>query len=446
MKSQSLPLAGLLGLALVGIGCPSQDALRPSEDAGRSPNATLLPSPRSSIPTLVPRDAGYDGPVGMPADSRGRLVFRDAQAPEPTPLAPAKALEPERLVHREMQGLTLTAEWSWDGVPSAPPGPEVHAAGVKAARAVTRHLWQIELLEAGRLRVVFDAPSFALTKYTELRSRSDLFGHILVWPNSESYRIIPSGALRALLDERRVDVSPLTTGQAEKEQAGRPSFGFPTRTVVVATPWGKVDLVQARTVNAGSGGPLLCRLLLELVGARPDSPACEDGKVPVRASYTWKDGGKVEFEVSSLLIRSDFQSSMFVIPPARSTFTDVGLPPNATGIFLTREQMAAFRSRVADLPDPRTDPESNGAPGEGFVAVNRTDALRFLVLDGVPVAWVPAHGEQYVIGSRAGKYTAQWRSFLGMSVDDPFEVLVPARFALGEQPDAGAAGAAGARP
>jgi hypothetical protein len=78
--------------------------------------------------------------------------------------------------------------------------------------------------------------------------------------------------------------------------------------------------------------------------------------------------------------------------------------------------------------------------------VNRTDALRFLVLDGVPVAWVPAHGEQYVIGSRAGKYTAQWRSFLGMSVDDPFEVLVPARFALGEQPDAGAAGAAGARP
>lgn len=344
-------------------------------------------------------------------------------------------------MHREMQGLTLTAEWSWDGVPSSPPGPEVHAAGVKAARAATRHLWQIELLETGRLRVVFDAPSFVVTKYTELRSRSDMYGHILVWPNSESYRIIPSGALRALLDERRVDVSPLMAGTAAKEQVGRPSFGFPTRTVVVATPWGKVELVQARTTNAGSGGALLCRLLLELVGTRPDSPVCEDGKVPVRASYTWKDGGKVDFEVSSLLIRPDFQSSMFLIPPARSTFTDVGLPPNATGIFLTREQMAAFRSRAADLPTLRTDPEAKGAPGEGFVAVNRTDALRFLLLDGVPVAWVPAHGEQYVIGSRVGKYTAQWRSFLGMSVDDPFEVLVPARFALGEEPDAGAAGA-----
>ncbi len=441
MKTQRLSLAAVLGLAFVGMGCPSQDASRPSEDAGRSPNATLLPSPRSSIPTPAPRDAGYDGPVGMPADSRGRLVLRDAQAPEPTPLAPAKALEPERLVNREMQGLTLTGEWSWDGVPSSPPGPEVNAAGVKAARAATRHLWQVELLEAGRLRVVFDAPSFAVTKYTELRSRSDLYGHVLVWPNSESYRVIPSGALRALLDERRVDLSPLVTGQAAKEQTGRPSFGFPTRTAAVTTPWGKVDLVQARTSNAGLGGILLCRLLLELVGARPDSPICEEGKVPVQASYTWRDGGKVAFEVSSLLIRSDFQSSMFLIPPSRATFTDVGLPPNATGIFLTREQMAAFRSRAAELPDPRTDPESQGAPGEGFIAVNHTDALRFLVLDGVPVAWVPAQGQQYVIGSRAGKYAVQWRSFLGMSVDDPFEVLVPARFSLGEEPDAGGADA-----
>ena len=53
------------------------------------------------------------------------------------------------------------------------------------------------------------------------------------------------------------------------------------------------------------------------------------------------------------------------------------------------------------------------APGEGFVAINPTDAMRFILIDGVPVAWVPAHGQRYVIGTTRGRYTVQWRSFLG---------------------------------
>lgn len=78
------------------MGCPStDDPSRPPGDAGRSPNATLRPTPRSSQPpAALPRDAGYDGPVGIPADSRGRLILRDAQAPAPTPLVPTKALPP----------------------------------------------------------------------------------------------------------------------------------------------------------------------------------------------------------------------------------------------------------------------------------------------------------------------------------------------------------------
>ena len=34
----------------------------------------------------------------------------------------------------------------------------------------------------------------------------------------------------------------------------------------------------------------------------------------------------------------------------------------------------------------RTDPEAQGAPGEGFFAKNDTDSLRYFVIDTVPVA------------------------------------------------------------
>lgn len=430
-------------------GCPEKKQPPvPLEDAGRSPNATLRPAPRSSVSpaTVLPRDAGYDGPVGIPADSKGRLVRPDAQAPSPQPMVPGKALARDRAPHRELQGVTLTAEWEWEGIPSSPGAAEVSQAGVKAARSATRHLWQVEILETGRMRVVVDSPAFPLTKFTELRARDDRFGHILVWPNTESYRIVPPGALRALLDERRMDVSPVVVGRVGPDRAGRPRFGFPTRTNTVSTPWAKVELEQARTVNVGSGGALLCRLLLELASVRPDTSVCEEDKVPVRAHFDWKDGSGIVFNVDSLLIRSDFPSSLFTVPPPNASFTDEGLPPNASGIFLTREEMMAFRSRGIEIPQPRTDPAAAGAPGEGLLAVNHTDALRFLLLDGVPVAWVPAHGRQYVIGTRPGRYNLQWRSFLGTHVGESKEVLVPARVAIGEPPDAGAAlpGAAGA--
>lgn len=435
-------------LCLFVAGCPDT----PSGpglpgDAGRSPNATLRPSPRSSLSPPVLQDASLDGPIGIPADSKGRLILRDAGVPDPTPLVPAQPLPRDRIANREMPGVTITARWNWDLVPAPPSGAEVNTPGIKAARAATEHLWQVEILDSGRMRVVFDSPSFPVTKFTEIRSRADHFGHILVWPNSDTYRVITPGALRALLDERRIDVSPLVPGRVSPEESGKPRFGFPTRKATLSTPWGKLTLEQARTVNVGVGGPLLCRLLVELVGVQPESPVCEDNKVPVHARFEWKDGGAIELEVTTLLIRSDFPASLFAFPPPEAIFAQEGLPPQATGILLTREQMASFRSRASEPPKVRTDPEATSAPGEGILAVNQTDAMRFLLVDGIPVAWVPAHGQQYLIGSRNGRYSVQWRSFLGTEIDEPKDVIFPARVALGETPDAGtAAGAAGAPP
>jgi hypothetical protein len=72
----------------------------------------------------------------------------------------------------------------------------------------------------------------------------------------------------------------------------------------------------------------------------------------------------------------------------------------------------------------------------------------YLLLDGVPVLWVPAHGEQYVIGPSRGRYLAQWRTFLGEKVAPPQPVEMPARLAYGGSApaDAGVPPAEGAGP
>ena len=288
------------------------------------------------------------------------------------------------------------------------------------------------------MRLVFNAASFPLTQYTELRARIDYYGHALVWPDGQVYRTIAPGALRALIDERRVDVTPLIAGRSSAGPKRGPRFGFPTAVSVLSTPFGKLTLEQARTPNASLGGQLLCRTLVELAAASPMASECETNSVPVHAEYAWPDGTTVSFNVSSLQIRSDFSQLQLAVPPAAAIFSNSGLPPVPSGIFLTREQVGALRTRALESSVERKDPEAQGAPGEGFVAVNDTDALRYVLLDGVPVAWVPAHGQQYVIGTVRGRYTVQWRSFLGTYIGELKVVEFPAKLKLGGFVDAGA--------
>lgn len=426
----------VLALASCGVfGCQGGNKTKSKQQDGKGQKTATVPvAPTAAVVSDLAQDAAYDGPVGIPADSYGRLVAVPSTATEPAPLVPARPLAPDRANHRDTHGLTLTAEWLWDKV--APPAAvaETNVAGIKQLKAATKLQWQIELLDVGRLRVVFDAPSFPVAQFTELRARHDLFGHILVWPEADHYRVVPVGALRALLDERRMDVSPVVAATVRNEVSGAPKFGFPTKVTTVVTPWAELVLTQARTSNAGVGGALLCRLLVELAGVDPNTTLCEDGKIPVHAKWKWKGGASLSFDVSLLLIRTDFQSSAFSVPPQSAKFTDSGLPPTTSGVFLTREQMSLFRTKAMTFSLPRTDPQDKGAPGEGLIAVNATDALRYLLLDGVPVAWVEPQKQQYMIGTLAGKYSAQWRSFLGLSIEGAQDILLPARYVLQSKP------------
>ncbi len=319
-------------------------------------------------------------------------------------------------------------------MPVAPKGPEVSADGIKEAMKLTALTTHVEATDGGRMRFELTSRALPLPGHAELRARTDRWGHLLLWPNATDYRVIPTGALRTLLGERRVDVTPLAAGQVKAAGEGR-RLGVAVRKVDLTAPLGTLRLELGKVTEVGEGGPLLCRAFVEMLGVDPKSAACVAGEVPLFASWTWQEGGGIGWEATAMSRRTDFLPADFVVPPAGAQYAPSGLPIAPGGIVLSREELAAFRTGPMTL-SPSTDPS---APGEGFVAVNQTDTLLYLLVDGVPVALVPPLSEKYVIGTLRGRYLLQWRTFLGEKIYPPALVELPARFSIGGSgADAGA--------
>lgn len=413
----------------------------PVADAGASPNASILPSPLATeSPDLFDagRDAaaaGRDAAVqGMLADSAGRLIFPEAGAPTPPEvLRPDEALAPEPPSPRDLTGVTLEAVWRWRDVPPLVKTPETSVEGIKEAQKLTALTWKIDLTDGGRMRIEFTSRALPLPLRSEIRARSDHYGSIVLWPNATQYRVIAKGALRPVLGERRVDVTPLAMPAVVAQGDGK-RLGVATRKVELTTSLGSVKLEIGKVQDAGEGGALLCRALVELIGVDPKTPLCQPAEVPLLAAYTWRDGGGIGLEVTSLVRRTDLAPGDLVVPPQGAAYSTTGLPVAPSGIFLTRAELAAFRSAPVALP-ARDDPS---VPGEGFVAVNHADMLAYVLLDGVPVVAVPAGAERYVIGTARGRYVVQWRTFLGDRIEPALTVELPARLVYGAAPDAGA--------
>ena len=131
-------------------------------------------------------------------------------------------------------------------------------------------------------------------------------GHLLVWPNGVKYRVLPPGAVRTLLGERRVDAVPLVRPQTSTKSEGPHRLGLATKKWDLSTRTGKLSLEQAHIAGAGEGGPLLCRMLAEIIAVDPLFAPCSDEEVPLRAQYSWPDGGSVAFEVTALAEKVDF--------------------------------------------------------------------------------------------------------------------------------------------
>ncbi len=329
-------------------------------------------------------------------------------------------------------GLTLDAAFRWRDVPAPPRAPEVSADGLREAQKITALTLKIDLAEAGRMRAELTGAAFPLPAHSELCARSDHYGNILVWPKAEGYRVIPPGALRTLLGERRIDVTPLSGGALKAQGDGR-RLGVTVRKVEITSSVAVTRLEIAKAPEAGEGGALLCRALVELGGVDPRTPACQPGEVPLAASYAWREGGGIAFEVTARTKRTDLSTSALLVPQPGLAFIPAGLPGVPHGVFLPREALAALRTG----PIPLSPSLPHGAPGEGLAAVNHSDRLMFVLLNGVPVAAVPAFGEAIVPGPVRGRYLAQWRTFLGEIVGPPQPIEVPARLVYGGATDAG---------
>ncbi|MFO0755940.1 MAG: hypothetical protein U0359_05590 [Byssovorax sp.] len=425
----------LIGLALLGAGCePATSPLVLNNDAGASPNASILPAPLATEPAPELLDAGappFRAPVPAPGDPSGRP---DAGPPPPPP-APLtnEPLSPDALGGREVAGVSLSAVFRWRDLPPPHRAPEVSAEGLREAQRLTALGWTVDLAEAGRMRIAFTSHAMFLPARAEIRARSDRLGNVVVWPNGALYRVIPPGALRTLFGERRVDVTPLAITAPRPQGEGR-RLGVATRKAEIVSSLGSLKLEIGRVPEAGEGGPLLCRALVELVGIDPKVQVCQAGEVPLGAAFAWQEGGGIGFEVLSVTKQADLGASAMLDPPPSAAYTPAGLPTVPNDIFLGREELAGLRTSAIPLPAP-SDPT---APGEGFVAVNHTDVLTYVLLDGIPVVAVPAGSERFVIGPPRGRYSMQFRTFLGETVTTPITVELPARIHHGALPDAGA--------
>lgn len=412
----------------------------PQERDAPSPNAAILPAPLASAappatqkPPAAARPAasgaskaaaaGLSLDAGKPASS----VY--VELPPAEPLRADGVIPADNVTPKETSGLLLASEWRWTDAPSPPRLPEVFPEGLASARRLTSFKWMLTVTDGGRLRVFFDARAFPLPLGSELRARADRLGHAVVFPGGNEYRSAAPGALRSLFGDRRLDVLPLVQGEVLPRGNAPSRFGMAVRRVELQAKIGSVVIDMAHLPEPSLGAALLCRSLVELAAVEPTSQLCAPGELPLRAQFSWRSGSGVVFEVLDLSRRAELPVGDVACPPLGAQLASSVLPPQPSGVLLTRDEAAAFRQRPVDVGPP-----GRGAPSEGILARNATDALRYLLVDGVPVAWVLPNQEVVIPGFPRGRYVVQWRSFLGDAVEPPRTVEVPVRLALGEPP------------
>ncbi len=386
----------------------------------QSPNASILPAP------LAPgREARTDARPGSSASPTPTLP--------PRPFPNDRELPNEASLERDVGGVELRAEFVWPGVetrevtlPSkpdaAPPRLDSRADAGKSPEIktlFTQPTLRIRLTTNGRMFAELSSPSFTLPAGTQLMARLDRFGHVVVWPDGRSYRVAPRGSLRALLQERRVDVAPLLDGEIVPGGAGK-RFDLTTLRHTVQSPLGEVVMESAVDATLGGSGVLVCRLLLELLRLDPGVDLCPSGELPVEATFRWVNGGELAFRVTSLRRVASFAtlgSDALSIPPAMPIFKPGELPPETSALLWSeaeeRQLLGARSPREAEL-----------------TLDNPSEVPVFVVADRTPVARV-AQRSSTVFRAAQRSHIVFHRDFLGERVSTSQSLELPAKLVLG---------------
>lgn len=403
----------------------------PSTEAP-SPNASILPAP---LVTARRFDAGTDASLApflsapfprLPLPS----ASTSASLPPPRPLREDAPVDPDPVLARDLvPAIALAARFVWPtSSPLASPDCDPQVMAQLAERTERRVL--ATLSPAGRLRLVVASSTFAVASGVEIRARADRFGHVVVWPDQRSYRVLQPGTLRAFLNEGRADVLALGQATISNPKAGS-AFGHQTTTLVLGTDLGRLTLTQAYIAGSAAGGLMLCRFLIELASGEPQSPACAPELVPLRADYVWTDGGRVSFEVTSLQRLTELDVELIRTPPRAPHFKADLLPLAESRTLLGASDLRALHKR--DAP-----PGKDAGPSTpGLHLTNHADVPSFALLDGIPVAYLAPHHTLTLASLRPGSYAIRWIDFLGSAPAAGGQVGVPGEARHGTAPAAG---------
>jgi hypothetical protein len=426
MRALALPV--LVLLAQGAIGCRQGAAPMEPPEQPASPQAKAEPAPIASLPPAIGSASAQ--PIALGLD--GGVV--------PQPLRADRAVGTD----------TTTKETSKDGItgyslaavlrPSdvAPPAKGADVAGLEAARKRTETRLTIDLAPT-HARIVL-GPAFVLPEGTELRQRIDRYGHVIYIPQEGTYRVGAPGSLRAVLGERRLDVAPTSSPEVTHNGEGPRRFGRPTHRVEVATRAARASFELGHLADLGDGGTLLCRSLLELLGAPMSTPLCAEGEVPLHAEIRWtpltvspstagvapalgrgplsrrRIAGTLTYDVLSMTRRTDIASASLAVPPPQASFVEAPFRSEEGRLLLSRGDLSALRPSGAEA---------------AFTLANSTDELRFAWLDGVAMAWLPPGTRLEVPGLVAGRYVLEWRTFLGDAIEPAETLSLPTTSELG---------------
>jgi hypothetical protein len=300
----------------------------------------------------------------------------------------------------------------------------VNSATIESARRRAEAHVAIEISQT-RARFVLSG-GFVLPQGTELRARVDRFGHLVFWPGQETYRVLEPGSLRSFLGERRMDVAPLSLAEVTPVGEGARRLGLRTRKVEVTTRAAQASIELAAAREAGEGGLLICRLLLDLMSAPPAAVPCASDEIPLHAELRWMTRGGLTLDVTSMVRRTDLVAQELAAPPPSAAFADSPFPLPPAEAMIPRADLVSFRSAPIEVPTAGgRDARAPRLPDLGLLLMNSTDELRVAWLDGVPVAWVAPGGQENLPTLLRGRYVLQWRTFLGDAWDPPETVVVP---------------------
>ena len=393
--------SALFVVFLAAVSCKTEAPKDTPKSATSSPQASAEPAPIAT-PLLSARVSPEGGPP-------------------PTPMRGDVALEAEAF-GKDLAGYTINVVLRLPDAPAVTSGAPVNSQTIDAVRKANEPRLTIDLTPA-RMRMQLTSHGFLLARDSELRSRTDRFGHVFLTPDLASYRVLAPGSLRALFGERRADVSPLSPADVSIIGDGPTRLGYRTRKAEVHSRAGKGSFEIVRLPELGDGGALFVRALLDLMNAPPQVSVVGTDELPVHAELHWSTRGAIFFEVTSITKRVDIPAASMAVPPSGAAFVTGALPPIVGELRTETKDLSSIHSGAID------------ATASSLVLVNAHDTPRFAWIDGAPIAWVAPEGRLELSPLQRGRYAIEWRTFLDDAGEPPKTLTVPASK---EPADAGA--------